>query len=140
MQTTLLLALALAGFLQQAPDVSQVASDNAAFTRIGSEKNLEAKKKLVQSFEKNFPKSDHLPQVYMDLSRNLANSTDFVNAKLYAEKAVSTVAKMKTEPSDSSRQQWLNSLDTSTKSNLAWVKQMSDWRDRQLRSGVLGKR
>jgi hypothetical protein len=140
MQTTLLIALTLAGFLQQAPEVSQVASDNAAFTRIGSEKNLEAKKKLVQSFEKNFPKSDHLPQVYMDLSRVLANNTDFVNAKLYAEKAVSSVAKMKTESSDSSRQQWLNSMDTSTKSNLAWVKQMSDWRDRQLRSGVLGKR
>jgi len=47
---------------------------------------------------------------------------------------------MKTETSDSSRQQWLNSLDTSTKSNLAWVKQMSDWRDRQLRSSVLGKK
>ena len=128
------------GFLQQAPEVSQVASDNAAFTRIGSEKNLEAKKKLVQSFERNFPKSDHLPQVYMDLSRMLANNTDFVNAKMYAEKAVGTVAKMKSEPSDSSRQQWLNSMDTSTKSNLAWVKQMSDWRDRQLRSNVLGKR
>jgi len=83
MQTLLILTLALGSVLQQAPDVSQVASDNAAFTRIGSEKNLEARKKLVQSFEKSFPKSDHLPQVYMDLSRMLANSTDFVNAKLY---------------------------------------------------------
>ena len=76
----------------------------------------------------------------MDLSRLLANSTDFVNAKQYAEKAVSTVARMKTGSSDPARQQWLSSLDTSTKSNLAWVQQMMAWRDQQLRSSVLGKR
>jgi hypothetical protein len=140
MQTTLLLAFVLAGFLQQAPDVSQVASENAAFTKIGAEKNLEAKKKLVLNFEKSFPKSDHLPQVFMDLSRLLANTTDFVNAKQYAEKAVSTVSRMKTETADPARQQWLSSLDTSTKSNLAWVQQMTAWRDQQLRSSVLGKR
>jgi hypothetical protein len=140
MQTTLILAFVLAGFLQQARDASQVASENAAFTRIGAEKNLEARKKLVSNFEKNFPKSDHLPQVYMDVSRMLANNTDFANAKQYAEKAVSTVARMKNESSDHSHQQWLSSLDTSTKNNLAWVQQMMAWRDQQLRSSVLGKR
>ena len=140
MQTTLLLAFVLTGFLQQARDVSQVASENAAFTKIGAEKSLEARKQLVSNFEKTYPKSDHLPQVFMDLSRLLVNNTDFVNAKQYAEKAVSTVARMKTESSDPARQQWLSSLDTSTKSNLAWVQQMMAWRDRQLRSTVLGKR
>jgi hypothetical protein len=140
MQTTLLLAFVFSGFLQQAPEASQVAAENAAFSKIGAEKNLEARKKLVLTFEKNYPKSDYLPQVFMDLSRMLANSTDFANAKQYAEKAVSTVARMKTESSNSSRKQWLNSLDTSTKSNLAWVQQMTAWRDQQLRSSVLGKR
>jgi hypothetical protein len=144
MQMIQTLILAVMPFVvQQAPDVSQARSESAAFAQIGAEKNLEAKKKLVAGFEKNFPKSSHLPEMFMDLSHALVAATDFASAKQYAEKAVTVVAKMKTEPADAqdrAHQNWLDSMDTSTKKNLAWVNQMIAWQEQQVRSSVLTKR
>src|SRR5262245_59992548 len=96
MQMMRILVLALMPFVfQQSPDVSQARSESAAIAQVGAEKNLEAKKKLVAGFEKNFPKSSHLPELFMDLIRGLVSATDFASAKQYAEKAVAVVAKMK---------------------------------------------
>src|SRR5262245_21992224 len=94
MQVILILAFAL--FIQ-APTVSEVAAENTAVTKIGAERNLDAKKKLILNFEKTFPKSNRLPELYMDLSRALVSNGDLSAAKLYAEKAVNAVGKMKSE-------------------------------------------
>jgi hypothetical protein len=131
------LVLILAFVLQAAPDPS------AAFSKINAEKNPEAKKKLALSFEKNFPTAKQLPEVYIQLSRTLVSAGDYTGAKQYAEKALSTLAKMKTQPAppentDDTWHQWLNTMNDSAKSNLAWVNQMSAWQQQQLRSTVLG--
>ena len=141
MLTILALAFLL---LAQAPTVPEVTAENAAIAKIGAERNLAAKKKLVLSFEKNFPKSSRLPELYMDLSRTLVSNSDLDTARSYAEKAVAVVAKMKTEAAASgdqtrAQQQWMNSIDTSTKKNLEWVKQMVTWQQEQVRSTVLRK-
>jgi hypothetical protein len=50
---------------------------------------------------------------------------------------------MKTGPADAqdrAQQNWLDSIDTSTKKNLAWVNQMIAWQEQQVRSSVLTKR
>jgi hypothetical protein len=134
------LVFVLSGLLFQQPPGSEA----AAFAKIGAEKNVETKKKLMLSFEKSFPKSNRLPELYMELSRTMIAQSDFGTATQYAEKAVAAVARMKSdaaasETSDGARQ-WLDAIDTSTKNNLAWVKQMGAWQDRQIRSTVLGKR
>src|SRR5262245_34896955 len=103
-------------------------SEAAAFAKIGMEKNAETKKKLMLSFEKSCPKSNRLPELYMELSRTMIAQSDFGTATQYAEKAVAAVARMKSEAaaSDTSDRTrlWLETIDASTKSNLAWVKQM----------------
>lgn len=138
------LVLMLAFVLPSAAPPAQAAPDpSAAFAKIGAEKNPETKKKLALSFEKNFPTSKHLPEVYIQLSRTLVSTGDYTGAKQYAEKALSTLAKMKTQPAppentEATWHQWLSSMDDSAKSNLAWVNQMSAWQQQQLRSTVLG--
>lgn len=123
-------------FVQQA--LAQ-GSDPAAYTQIVNEKNPEAKKKLALNFEKKFPKSKRLPEVYIELSRAVASQSDFSTAKVYAEKALSTVAKMKTQPApeeytDATWHQWLGTVENSAKTNLAWVNQMVTWQQQTLRS------
>jgi hypothetical protein len=144
MHVILTVAFALFG-LQQAPDVSQASAESAAFARIGAEKNLEAKKKLAVGFEKNFPKSNRLPELCIEMSRTLVSAIDYPAARQYAEKGVSLVAKMKSDAAgsgdrDPAHQQWLDSMDANTKKNLAWVNQMITWQQQQVRSGVLRKR
>ena len=143
MQMILALALVLPSFFPQQPPAG--ATDAAAYAKIGAEKNAEAKKKLVLAFEKNFPKSIRLPEVYMELSKTLVSQSDFTIAEKYAEKAVSAVARMKSEAAaseikDSGRQAWLNTLDTSAKKNLDWTKQMLTWQQQELRSNLTPKR
>jgi hypothetical protein len=121
--------------------LAQGTSDPAAYGQIVSEKNPQTKKKLALSFEKNYPKSKRLPEVYMELSRVLVGESDYMTAKQYAEKAVSTVAKMKTQPApeeytDTTWHQWLGTIDTSAKKNLAWVNQMQAWQSEQLRNAL----
>lgn len=123
-------------FLQQA--LAQ-GNDPAAYTQIVNEKNPETKKKLALNFEKNFPKSKRLPEVYIELSRALASESDFGTAKVYAQKALDTVAKMKTLPApeeytDATWHQWLGTVDNSAKTNLTWVNQMVTWQQQTLRS------
>jgi hypothetical protein len=65
----------------------------------------------------------------MELSQVLVAETDFTTAKQYAEKAVTSIAKMKVQPSpeeytDSTWHQWLGTIEISAKNNLAWVNQM----------------
>jgi hypothetical protein len=123
---------------------AQGKSDPAAYAQIVSEKNPQTKKKLALDFEKNFPKSKRLPEVYMELSRALVAGSDFTAAKQYADKAVSTVAKMKTQPApeeytNATWHQWLGTIDASAQKNLTWVNQMLDWQAQQLRSRRSGK-
>ncbi|HLH31895.1 MAG TPA: hypothetical protein VKY31_11890 [Terriglobia bacterium] len=121
------------------------ANDRAAYAQIASEKNPQTKKKLALNFEKNYPKSKSLPDVYMELSRILVSESDFNAARQYADKAVSTVDKMKTQPTppeytDTTWHQWLNTESASATKNLAWVNQMVTWQQEQLRSTLRGKR
>ena len=131
--------------LTQAPTVSQVTSESVAYKQIGAERNVAAKKKLVQSFEKNFPKSDRLPELYMEVSRFLIAYSDFTAARDYAERSVATVARMKSEAvasgdADPARQNWLATVDASARKNFVWVKDMMKWQEEQVRSSVLRKR
>ena len=121
------------------------ANDRAAYAQIVAEKNPQTKKKLALNFEKNFPKSKSLPDVYMELSRILVSESDFNTARQYADKAVSTVEKMKTQPAPpeyttSTWHEWLNTVAASANKNLAWVNQMVTWQQEQLRSTLRGKR
>lgn len=139
MRTFFVLALVLNPFLRYA--TAQATSEPAAYAQIVSEKNPQAKKKLALNFEKNFPKSKRLPEVYMELSRALVAESDFTTAKQYAEKAVTTVGKMKAQPApeeytDSTWRQWLGTIDTSAKNNVAWVNQMLAWQSEQLRNSL----
>jgi hypothetical protein len=139
MPSVFALVFVLSGFLLQQP----AGPEAEAFAKIGVEKNPEAKKKLMLSFEKTFPKSSRLPELYMELSRTMISQSDFGTATQYAEKAVAAVSRMKsdvTPDTSDSRRQWLDAIDTSTKNNLAWVKQMVAWQERSIRSTVLGKR
>ena len=122
------------------PAISQAIAENAVVEHIGKERNLEAKKKLILTFEKDFPKSSHLPELYMELSRTLLSQVNFPSAQQYAEKAVATVARMRSENTDPGQQKWLSSIDDSAKKNLAWVKQMVAWQDQTVRSGVLRRK
>jgi hypothetical protein len=146
MQVILLLAFVLPSFVVQEPPAGkalQSATDTAAFTRIAAERNSEAKKKLALNFEKNFPKSKHLPEVYIQLSRVLVSQSDFTTAKQYADKAVSAVHMLEGAPpenADRAWYEWLNTLGSSARSNLAWVNQMVTWQQQQVRSAVLDRR
>jgi hypothetical protein len=130
-------------FVLQSPAPPAQADPSAAFAKIGAERNPETKKKLALSFEKNFPTSKHMPEVYIQLSRTLVSQGDYTGAKQYGEKALNTVAKMKTQPAspentDAAWRQWLTTIEDNAKSNLTWVNQMSAWQQQQLRSTVLG--
>ena len=149
MQIMLGLLLVLSPFLfQQAAVASsfQGTTEPAAFAQFQAEKNPEAKKKLALGFEKNYPKSRRLPDVYIELSKALVAGNDYVTAKQYAEKAVSAVTALKAQPTppentDKTWHEWLSTIDASAKSNQSWVNQMAAWQQQQLR-GLLngGKR
>jgi len=120
-------------------------TEPAAFAQFKAEKNPEAKKKLALNFEKNYPKSRRLPDVYIELSKVLVNGNDPVAARQYAEKAVSTVDKLKTQPTppentDKTWHEWLSTMDASARSNLTWVNQMAAWQQQQLRGLLNGGR
>jgi hypothetical protein len=149
MQKLLGILLVLSPFLFQEAAVArsfQGATESAAFARFQAEKNPEAKRKLASSFEKGYPKSRRLPDLYIELSKALVGGNDFVAAKQYAEKAVSAVTTLKAQPTppentDKTWHEWLSTIDASAKSNLLWVNQMAAWQQQQLR-GLLngGKR
>ena len=138
-------AFVLPSFVFQAPPAGkapQSTRDTAAFVQIASERNSEAKKRLALNFEKNFPKSKHLPDVYIQLSRVLVSQSDFTAAKQYAEKAVSAVRRLQGAPpenADRAWHEWVNTLESSAGSNLAWVNQMLAWQQQQVRSAVVGR-
>ena len=146
MKLLVALILALAFAEQDRAQVApQTCPDSVAFTRIAAEKALETKKKLVADFEKSFPKSNHLPEAFMDLSRALIAASDFAAARQFADKAVAAVSRMKSaaaaDPnSNAALQEWLLSMESATKKNQEWVTQMIAWREQQVRSSVLGKR
>ncbi len=138
MQTIIALVLVLQSFVFQGPP-SKGLTDPAAYSQIMSERNPEARKKLALNFEKNFPKSKRLPEVYIELTRVLVSESDFVSAKQYAEKAVSSVDKLKTQPAppeytNATWHEWLNTIDGSAKKNLDWANQMLTWQQQQLHS------
>jgi hypothetical protein len=115
-------------------------SDTAAFVRISNERNSEAKKNLALDFEKKFPESKHLPDVYIQLSRVLVSQSDFAAAKQYAKKAVGAVARLESaapENADDAWHQWMKSVAASAKSNLAWIDQVVAWQEDQIRSNVI---
>ena len=125
------------------PRLPQSDQEYLAYVRINSERNIENKKKLMLNFERDYPRSNRLPEVYMELSRTLASQTDFVRASQYAEKAVALVSKMKSESqsgSDRAYQAWVANLDASAQTNLAWTRQMIQWQQRQIHNAILGKR
>ena len=73
MQLMLALLLVMPSSLFQqaaAPGKTQGMTDPAAFAQFQAEKNPEAKKKLALNFEKNYPKSRRLPDVYIELSQS----------------------------------------------------------------------
>jgi hypothetical protein len=121
----------------------QIRTDIAAFAQISTERNSETKKKLALDFERNFPKSKYLVEVYIQLSRILVSQSDFSTAKQYAEKAVTAVHAMESAPpesADGAWHAWVNTLESSARSNLAWVNQMLTWQQQQVRSSVAGRR
>jgi hypothetical protein len=146
MRPILILMFVLSSSICQAASAGsaqQSRTDTAAFAQISSERNSEAKKKLAMSFEKNFPKSKYLPEVYIQLSRVLVSQSEFETAKQYAEKAVNTVHAMQGAPpenADGAWHTWINALESSARSNLAWVNQMSGWQQQQIRSAIVGRR
>jgi hypothetical protein len=120
----------------------QTRTDLSAFAQISSERNPEVKKKLALNFEKSFPKSKYLAEVYIQLSRVLVSQTDLSTAKQYAEKAVTAVRGMKSSPpenADNAWHGWVNTLESSAQSNLAWVNQMAAWQQQQINSAVAGR-
>jgi hypothetical protein len=142
----LLIAPASLFQLEAAVGKPQGVTESAAFAQFQAEKNPEAKKKLASGFEKNYPKSRRLPDLYIELSKALVAGNDYVAAKQYAEKAVSAVTTLKAQPTppentDKTWHEWLSTIDASAKGNLSWVNQMAAWQQQQLR-GLLngGKR
>lgn len=133
----MLLLLQPLGFQEAVPK----GAEPEAYSRIASERNVQTKKKLALNFEKNFPQSRRLSDVYIELTRLLVSESDFGTAKQYAEKAVSTVQKMKTQPvpeeyTDKTWHDWLNTVDASAKKNLEWANQMVAWQQQQVRSAT----
>ena len=115
----------------------------AAYAAIAAEKNPQARKKQLLSFEKSFPKSSRLAEVYIGLSRVLASENNFRAANDYAEKAVAAVSRLKSETSsgsDPAFQNWVLTVEASARDNLAWTKQMMAWQQKQLNATILGRR
>ena len=105
------------------PHALAQSTDTDAYAKIRLEKKTEAKKQLILSFEKDFPKSDHLAEAYIEMSRILVSQSNFQSAVDYAQKSVNAVAKMKSGAensgtSDPGRQLWLSSVETSARDNL----------------------
>jgi len=71
-------------FQEPTGSMVQTARDAAAFLRVANERNSEVKRKLALDFEKKFPRSMHLPDVYIQLSRVLVSQSDFDAATQYA--------------------------------------------------------
>jgi hypothetical protein len=137
MKVAFVLLFALSATAQQSR------TDLSAFAQISSERNNEVIKKLALNFEKNFPKSNYLAEVYIQLSRALVSQSDFTGAKQYAEKAVTAVRTMKNPPpenADNVWRGWINGLESSAQSNVAWVNQMVSWQQQQINSAVVGRR
>jgi hypothetical protein len=114
------------------------ATDNDAYSKIRLEKKAETKRQLILAFEKTFPKSDHLAEAYIEMSRILVSQSNFQSAVDYAQKAVNAVAKLKSDAgtsgnSEPSWQLWVNTVETSARDNLNWTKQMMAWQVQQLR-------
>src|SRR5262249_6227292 len=108
-----------------------------------NERNSEIKKKLALDFEKKFPSSKHLPDVYVQLSRVLVSQTDFTTAKQYANKAMATAVKLEHNPpegADNAWHEWIKTVKSSAASNAAWVDQMIAWQQEQIRSNATGRR
>ena len=125
------------------PQISATDQEYIAYVRINSERNIENKKKLMLNFERDYPRSSRLAEVYMELSRTLASQTDYVKANQYAEKAVAIVSRMKNESqagTDRAWQAWVANLDASAQTNLAWTRSMIEWQQRQIHNNILGKR
>jgi hypothetical protein len=128
-----------------APQFTSVGSDpgTAAYNAIKAEKRSDVRKKLLLNFEKNYPKSSRIAEVYIDLSRTLASQSDFRGAKEYGEKAVAAVARLKADtPADFTPtwHTWVASLETSARDNLAWTMQMVAWQQKQLNNSLFGRR
>jgi hypothetical protein len=127
--------------------VSAGSPESGAYGRITAERNPATKLKLLLDFEKNYPRSTRLPAVYMDLARAYAAQSNLNKAAQYAEKAVATTTKMRNEPPPGTYaatagpwQSWVDGLDNSAKSNLAWVRQMIAWQQSQIQSAILRRR
>jgi hypothetical protein len=146
MQTILIFTLAfrlLAVQTAPAGSAQPPPGDTAAFVRIANERNAEIKKKLALDFEKKFPRSKHLPDVYVQLSRVLVSQTDFTTAKQYADKAVNTVIKLENNPpegADNAWREWIKTVKSSAASNVAWINQMMAWQQEQVRANAVGRR
>jgi hypothetical protein len=128
-----------------APQFTPAGSDpgTAAYRAITAEKRPDVRKKLLLDFERNYPKSTRIAEIYIDLSRTFASQTDFRGAKEYAEKAVGAVARLKAEtPPDFTPawHSWVASLEKSARDNLAWTTQMVDWQQKQLNKSLFGRR
>jgi hypothetical protein len=123
---------------------SQAPEERNAFDRIKSERNMEAKEKLMLAFEKTYPKSNRLAEVEIELSRTFASQSDFATANQHALKAVDAVSTMKSKIAqggyDNSFKDWIRSLDDSARSNLAWTKSMVAWQQEQLQRALLRRR
>ena len=116
-----------------------------AYNKIRTERKIEAKKKLVLAFERGFPKSNHLPEVYIDWSRALVSQSEFAAAVEYAEKALGAINRIKNSAPGPDQQHpkwqdWINGLESSAKSNLSWTQQMLSWQQQQIRSTIIRKR
>jgi hypothetical protein len=121
--------------------------ETSAFSRITAQQAVAAKLKLLAEFERNYPTSTRLAELYVDLSRACAAQSDLARALQYGEKAVANIERMKKEPPPGTHaaaganwQNWLATVDTSAKSNLAWVRQMVAWQRQQLESAILRRR
>jgi len=120
------------------PHASAQTTDTDAYAKIRLEKKAETKRQLILAFEKNFPKSDHLAEACIEMSRILVSQSNFQSAVDYAQKAVGAVAKMKSGAensgtTDAGWQLWLSTVETSARDNLNWTKQMMAWQVQQLR-------
>jgi len=62
--------------------------EDKAFTKIGKEKNVDAQVQLLIDFEKTFPQSKALPQVYMMLVDIYNDKNDHAKVAEYGEKAL----------------------------------------------------
>jgi tetratricopeptide (TPR) repeat protein len=169
MKTKVILTLCVVFVLALAANANaQLVSGSAeekAFTKIEGEQNNDAKIALLLEFEKTYPQSRVLPDIYsmlmtiyqgknefakvidfgeraikidgenltalLAVSRNLAIERKQIDKAIsYAQKAVDTVAKLRSQPAPpqySTEDQWkgyLDSMDQASKSMLAYAKSL----------------